>query len=77
MPLGCGLVAEDRIRPGPEQGGPQDSLPDGVPGEGDVHAPVQPLPSTAANPGPHGLGVDAYIGTLTPRDGGSLDLKVL
>jgi hypothetical protein len=77
MPLGCSLVAQHRSGTGSQQGGPEHRLPGGIPGEGGVYAALQPLLATAANPGPHGLGVDAQVQTLTPCDGGRLDLQVL
>ena len=77
VPLGRGLVAQNRTGTGSEQGGPEYCLPGGVPGEGGVYAPLQPLPSAASYPGPHRLRVDAHVLTLTPRDGGRLSLEAL
>ena len=77
VPLGRSLVAQNRTGTGLEQGGPEYCLPGGVPGEGGVYPSLQPLPSAAAYPGPHRLGVDAHVWTLTPRDGGRLSLEAL
>jgi hypothetical protein len=77
MPLGRSLMAQNRSGTGSEQSGPEHRLPGWIPGEGGVHAALQPLPATAANPGPHGLGVDAQVPTLTSCDGGRLGLQVL
>jgi len=75
--LGRGLVAQNRTGTGSEQGGPEHCLPGGVPGEGGVYASLQPLPSAASYSGPHRLGVDAHVLTLSPRNGGGLSLKAL
>jgi hypothetical protein len=77
VPLGRGLVAQNRTGTGSEQGGPEYCLPGGISGEGGVYASLQPLPSAASYPRPHRLGVDAHVLTLTPRDGGRLSLEAL
>jgi hypothetical protein len=77
VPLGRSLVAQNRTGTGSEQCGPEYCLPGRVPGESGVYTSLQPLPSAASYPGPHRLGVDAQVLTLTPRDGGRLSLEAL
>jgi hypothetical protein len=72
MALGRRLVAQDRVRPGPEQRGPQNRLARRLPGEGGVHATLNLLPATTAYPVAHRAGIDADQLTLAAGDCGSL-----
>ncbi len=77
VPLSGGLMAENGIRPGAEQRGPEHRLPGGVAGEGGVHAALQPLPAAAAHPAAHYARANASHGGLAAGNGLALGCQHL
>jgi len=70
-------MAEDGARTGSQQRRPERRLSGGLTGKGGVYAPMKPLPAAVAHPAAHRTRVDAHLITLTPGDGGRLDLEAL
>jgi hypothetical protein len=77
VPLGCCLVAQYRIGSGPEQGGPEQSLPRWIPREGRVYASLKPLPAATAHSVAHRVRIDADHGALSTGNGVCLTGKSL
>ena len=73
VPFGRCVVAQNSIRADPEQSGPQNRLPGGLPRKGCVHTSLKALPSADVHLAAHRARTDAATRALPPGKGITLN----